>query len=59
MEKKLNAMFDYHRFESNTRLARIIADTESRYAKALSDEDLEMVSAAGENSRPSGNNREI
>ncbi len=47
MEKKLTAMFDYQRFENNSRLAKMIASTESRYAKALSDDELTMVSAAG------------
>ena len=47
MEKKLTAMFDYQRFENNSRLAKMIASTESRYAKALSDDELFEVSAAG------------
>lgn len=47
MEKKLNALFDYHRFDANSRLGRLISETESRYAGALNDNELEMVSAAG------------
>ena len=47
MEKKLTAMFDYQRFENNSRLAKMIAATESRYVRALDDDELTMVSAAG------------
>ena len=47
MERKLFQAFDRQRFQQNTRLAGIIGDVESRYARALSDDDLEMVSAAG------------
>ena len=47
MERKLFQAFDRHRFQQNARLASIIGDVESRYARALSDDDLEMISAAG------------
>ena len=47
MERKLFQAFDRQRFQQNVRLASIISDVESRYARALSDDDLEMVSAAG------------
>ena len=47
MERKLFQAFDRQRFQQNERLASIISDVESRYARALSDDDLEMVSAAG------------
>ena len=47
MERKLFQAFDRQRFQQNTRLAGIIGDVESRYARALTDDDLEMVSAAG------------
>ena len=47
MERKLFQAFDRQRFQQNVRLAGIIGDVESRYARALSDDDLEMVSAAG------------
>ena len=47
MERKLFQAFDRQRFQQNGRLASIIGDVESRYARALSDDDLEMVSAAG------------
>jgi hypothetical protein len=47
MERKLFQAFDRQRFQQNARLAGIIGDVESRYAYALSDDDLEMVSAAG------------
>ena len=47
MERKLFQAFDRQRFQQNARLASIIVDVESRYARALSDDDLEQVSAAG------------
>ena len=47
-ENKLKRLFDYQRFESNTRLTEIIAETESRYAAELNDNELEMVNAAGD-----------
>lgn len=46
--KKLSQVFDFQRFQQNERLADIISDVESRYAHALTDDDLELVSAAGE-----------
>lgn len=48
MENKLQRLFDYQRFEGNSKLAALIADTESRCMQELSDDDLEMVSAAGD-----------
>lgn len=48
MEKKLKKLFDYQRFEQNAKLEKLIRETESRYAKELSEEDLSLVSAAGE-----------
>ena len=47
-EKRLEKLFDFQRFQNNPRLASLIAETESRYEEALSDEILEEVSAAGE-----------
>ena len=47
MERKLFQAFDRQRFQQNARLADIIGDVESRYARVISDDDLEMVSAAG------------
>ena len=47
MERKLFQAFDRQRFQQNARLSSIISDVESRYARALNDDDLEMVSAAG------------
>ena len=46
--KKLTALFDYQRFECNKRLQALIDDTERRCLCSLSDDDLEWVSAAGE-----------
>lgn len=50
--KKLTALFDYQRFERNKRLQALIEDTENRCMNALSDDDLEWVSAAGEETDP-------
>ena len=47
MECKLFQAFDRQRFQQNARLAGIISDVENRYARVLTDDDLEMVSAAG------------
>ena len=46
--KKLTALFDYQRFERNKRLQALIDDTERRCLCPLSDDDLEWVSEAGE-----------
>ena len=48
METKLQRLFDYQKFEGNSKLAALIADTESRCMQELSDDDLVMVNAAGE-----------
>lgn len=48
MKKTLKRLFDLQKFSGNTRLAEMIADTESRYGNVLSDDDLEAVNAAGE-----------
>lgn len=54
MEQKLKALFDYQHFENNTRLARLIGETEGRCERALSDDELGQVSAAGEFTVPDG-----
>ena len=46
--KKLTALFDNQRFERNKRLQALIDNTERRCLCSLSDDDLEWVSAAGE-----------
>ena len=47
---KLRKLFDYQRFEGNTRLAEMIGEAEEtdRRPGRLSDDLLGMVSAAGE-----------
>lgn len=47
-DNKISRLFDYQRFASNDRLAKIISDTESRYCAELSDDDLTFVNAAGD-----------
>lgn len=48
MEKKLRQLFDFQKFSENLRHAEMIEETEKCYGKALSDDDLEQVNAAGE-----------
>lgn len=48
MEKTLKRLFDFQKFSGNARLSEVIADTESRYNNALSDDELGAVNAAGE-----------
>ncbi len=53
---KLSQAFDFQKFQRNPRLADVIHETEGRYEKAaLSDDDLELVSAAGETTVPTMN----
>lgn len=48
MDKKLKSMFEYQKFAQNSRLSKLIADTENRYAShELADDDLWLVNAAG------------
>ena len=47
-EKKLNRLFDYQKFEQNTKLAKMIDEAENRYSNELSDDFLEYVNAAGD-----------
>ena len=45
---KLSQAFDFQKFQHNPKLDAITREVESRYDKAaLSDDDLELVSAAG------------
>ena len=48
MENKLKKLFDYQKFEGNAKLADLIERSDSRFAQALSDEDLAFVNAAGD-----------
>ena len=47
MEKIIKKLFDFQRFEGNERLDRLISETEIKEIKELSEEELGMVSAAG------------
>ena len=50
MEGKLSRLFDYQKFEPNSKLDKLIKDVESRYSlddMMLSDDDLGMINAAG------------
>lgn len=52
MENKLSRLFDFQKFEKNNALEALIAESENRYARELSDDDLEFVNAAGEMTSP-------
>ena len=47
MEEKLKILFDYQRFEKNPRLERLILKSDALSVKALSDDDLADINAAG------------
>lgn len=48
MEKKITNLFDFQRFEHNSKLKSVLQDVEGHYTAALDDNDLAFVSAAGE-----------
>ena len=47
MEQILKRILDFQKFSPNERLSAIISDVEKNY-KALDDDDLSLVAAAGE-----------
>lgn len=49
MEQKLKKLFDYQKFQRNSRLDAMLAEYEGRYAE-VDDDALKMVSAAGDDS---------
>lgn len=57
IEDTLKAIFDFQRFEGNDELETLIRDTFSRWGAALSEDELEQVSAAGEPSPPPAGRR--
>lgn len=44
---KLETLFDFQKFEHNSKLDQMIEETENRYGTEISDDDLSFVSAAG------------
>lgn len=48
MKNIVKNLFDFQKFKANEHLAGLIAETESRYAKELSEDDLEIINAAGD-----------
>ncbi|MCQ2530034.1 MAG: hypothetical protein MJ086_02105 [Lachnospiraceae bacterium] len=48
MENKLKNLFEYQRFEKNEKLEKLISQTESRFERELSEDDLFFVNAAGD-----------
>ena len=48
MEKKLNQLFDYQKFEDNASLRQVVDSVHSRYAiRELDLEEMNWVNAAG------------
>lgn len=47
-EKTLLALFDYQLFENEPSLRKLIDEVENEYGTEISDDDLSLVSAAGE-----------
>ena len=47
-------LFDYQHFERNASLETLIRETETRYDRSLSDDDLTFVNAAGDVNVPGG-----
>ncbi len=48
MENKLKALFDFQKFQGNTRLANMIVKAEQSLNSELNDDELSFVAAAGE-----------
>ena len=48
MEKILRQLFDFQRFAGNERLEILIKQAEASYERALSDEDMGLINAAGD-----------
>ncbi len=47
MKKKLKHLFDYQKFERNSKLDEVVLGVDLHYADSLSDVQLERVNAAG------------
>ena len=47
MDRTLKKLFDFQHFRQKDRLTAVIGDVKSRYAAVLSDDEAELVSAAG------------
>ena len=62
MEQRLRRLYDYQRFESNPRLKKMLDDALGRYdfsvEGALSDDDAELLNAAGTTVATPGCDRE-
>ena len=52
MEKKLKNLFDYQSFENSPRLAKLISQAQAAGKRALSDDDVSFLNAAGTANRP-------
>ena len=54
MEATLNLLFDFQRFDGNTKMQQVIDSVHSRYAiRELSLSEMDMVAAAGTPELPS------
>ena len=48
MRNIVKDLFDFQRFTANKHLSALITETESKYSRELSDDDLAFVNAAGD-----------
>ena len=48
MEQDLKSLFDFQLFSKNKKLAKLILETQEKCIHELDDDDLELISAAGE-----------
>ena len=46
-EKKVKSMFDYQLFSGNKELEAMLHEAEKRCSRALTDDELDFISAAG------------
>lgn len=48
MEEKIAILFDFQRFQKNSRIEKMLQELEGRYGEELTEENLSLVSAAGD-----------
>lgn len=58
VEKKLKKLFEYQKFEQNERITKFIAETKVHQTAEISDDDLEIVTAAGDMIAPNESDKD-
>ena len=58
-ENKIKHLFDFHHFQQNSKLNSVIQAVEERYTNAFADDDLALVSAAGDGAPQSTEDAEV